>query len=727
MKFLGAGGVGSVLEDFNSSACRFCLKIVCRSGSPVGYKSFWNAAKAIQAWTADIRYHAAFVKLPLAQQYWIKESDCNLRTLNLQRLSSLITRPGKFGNYPNCPEALKDIDPEEYVLCPKEILEDIYKKDLCDKSPEYSLLITYPVQKGNLSIAKYIEEGNGFSEQDLLNCCYQILSAIDYLYERGCAHRDIKPGNILVDEHPGGKEFRLIDFDAFHSEEQHHSTSGTSGFLPHELTCKELNVRCSPLEYRVLLDCFALAQTISCMYSKSLIPPYRFPSDIPQVISKLYRIGGFDPSQIKKLLSELEERYNCRKKKLKYTELLGNEFDFDSVKECHLGELGTFHEQIRFSDKFDPLIKNSGKHFCTYNVPEELYDIIHLPLCKDRWNIYFHAPDNAKTGLRPSDFTDYTPKSMANTSVSEKEAEKIISYGKKLNNVFNTNLYSSRFLPEKQHIVWVDGEIRIFWGLGNKVHFHPDYEAYFRYLLTGETDFSSIDWQNLLPLFPELEYKLTTGVCRELFTAFVKEPEKYSFLWGIKKFRENIEIEESQLQAEHWLIICHYTDIFDQYIDEETVWKIFLTTSGKELQELQKRHKLIAKVFYGTVPHNFELHELFKAFFKLRNFDEENFRHWFGEICQTFSSRQWSKFICCNPALQKFMPEELLPQLTKPAWIRLLGHYPEFAGKCNSDIFSSENWCSILLQQPSLGTFLPSNIIFSDSEKERLKKNQFFS
>ena len=72
------------------------------------------------------------------------------------------------------------------------------------------------------------------------------------------------------------------------------------------------------------------------------------------------------------------------------------------------------------------------------------------------------------------------------------------------------------------------------------------------------------------------------------------------------------------------------------------------------------------------------------------------------------------------------LPEELLPQLTKPAWIRLLGYYPEFAEKCKSDIFSSENWCSILLQQPSLGTFLPSNIIFSDSEKERLKKINFF-
>ena len=47
------------------------------------------------------------------------------------------------------------------------------------------------------------------SELESCKFFQQLISAIEYLHLNGCAHRDVKPSNILVD---GKLNLRLIDF-----------------------------------------------------------------------------------------------------------------------------------------------------------------------------------------------------------------------------------------------------------------------------------------------------------------------------------------------------------------------------------------------------------------------------------------------------------------------------------------------------------------------------------
>ena len=771
MNFLGEGGIGSVLSGFNSAAHGFCLKIVQRSCDPKENKTFWNAAKAIQAWTASIRFNAQFTKLPLAQQYWINASNIKLDDPHeCQKLSDLINycgRRNKLGDYQGCPEYLKNVCPEEYILCPEDFLNDIYRSDMFGDIHNCSLLITYPVQKGNQSLEGYIKNGGHFSEQDLMDCCYQILTVINDLYQNGCAHRDIKPKNILIDESGGGKLFRLIDFDAFHSEYSP-SNAGTEGFLPlvkEELQCRYSH---SPLEFRVLLDCFALAQTLSCMAAETFIPPLEFSPKLPPLIKKLYRILRFKPSDIQPMLAELEEKYSCKKKALKYSVLYGNNFDFDSEKECYLGELGTFHEQIRFTKQFDPLIRNSSKDFFYYNIPDELSDIIYPLLCEDSCNIYFHAPDDAKTGKRPQDYIRYTPKSLNNTVLSPKEKETLLSYGKKLNEYFFQNSDDAAFLPEGKQILWVDGKIKILWGF-HRLNFPIDYENYFRFLTGDKADFSYEDWRELLPVkeeiswnaspeywqkvfdeaaeaspwkdyswlyeifafkkfvvsktqnltvkqwlrflphIPELENKLTVKICRQLISEFANNKE-YAWIFSYGVFRKKIAKETLAFSADHWLKILKYTHDFNDKIDLETAFAMY-QRSYKSRKEylLQTFPELTKRILEDP-------EERFRNFCACRKCDEETFLSCFPqEVYSNFNAKKWNRFVSTNPALCQYIPETMYSRLNRKAWVKILKRFPDLIEKCpHINHFSSNEWRRIVSQQTELKKIMPPGITFSD-------------
>lgn len=788
MIFLGRGGVGGVLSDFNRCSFDFCLKLVKCSRDPRQNKKFWEAAQAIQAWTADMRFHAQFAKIPLAQQYWIKASDCG-EGEKRPGLSSLITFHGCLGQCQNCPEDLQDVDPDEYVLCPDELLKRIYHDARCGIFNQCSLLLTYPVQKGENSVAKCIDDniakGKTFSEKDLLNCCYQILSAIDYLYERGAAHRDIKPANILADKFSEKETvFRLIDFDAFHSPE-HNSTAGTAGFLPDELLVAELQKRFPPLEFRVLLDCFALAQTISCMHAGCQVPPEEFSPAIPGVIKQLYTIGKFHPSQIKTLLAELE-KYNCRSPEFVYTPtdyVWGSSYPFDSAGICELGEYGTFHEQLRFAAgptvKFDPLLKTP----CCRASLHTRFPFIHCPLGSDRRNTYFHAPDDAATGTRPQDmdFTCYIPKTLLNTCLSAEEKEKLFSYGRQLDAFLDSHKERSFFLPREGHILWCDGEIKILWGFGPRLRSAVCCEDYFRFLAGEKVRFSYQDWRTLLPLdsrlrkdtcqeywqnilaetaahswtdyswlykipefrefviskagslsvqerlrsmphIPELEKELTVKVCRELLQEFSKDL-RHAWLFDSEIFRKKIADETLLFSEKHWLEVRNHTHTFDHQISADTGFLMFKSGSAaqrKSLLNSSLRSALLSRIRKDPA-------ERIKVFFLLEKYDEETFSELMPEEARKeFTSRQWGQFIALGPELVKFMPEKFFSFLSRKTWVRLLGAKPELFANCPCcKAFDSAQWCSILLQQPGLKKFLPSDIVFSDHEERRLRKKHF--
>ena len=720
MNFLGKGGVGSVLSNFNRSVCGFGLKIVIRSREPSGNQMFWEAAKSIQAWTANIRFHVQFSKLPLAQQYWIKESDC--RTFEKkQRLSDLIACRGRLGDISECPEALKDIDPREYVLCPEDLLAEIYDNDRCGYVMPYHLLVTYPVQQGESTLASCIDRKIAFSEHDLLSCCYQILSAIDYLYERKCAHRDIKPSNILIDENKSGEKlFRLIDFDAFHSTE-YTSTAGSELFLPAPSIYEELKKQYQPLEFRVLLDCFALAQTIICMHRKNQKPSAEFALDLPPLVKELYRIQKFKPSDIKPLLAELKN--DCLRNSYNYACIFNRTYDFDKMGECYLGTLGTFHEQIRFSEKFDPIIQNSEVNFSRLNIPGELFDILLFPVAHDLRNNYYHAPDNMYSGCRPINFHYYKPKSLSNTILSEDEQQSLIQKGRKLNEVLK-NYKSSFFIPQKTHIVFVDGDLKLFWGMGEKVCRAINYEVYFSYLATNETsNFSLNDWLDFLPCCSELQDQLPQQISLKLLEIL---DTNTAWLFKIKQFREHIKGKNLTFSAGCWWEICQYTDEFDQYIDSTKAWEMFCMASGKQRGMLLKRSKIKEKL--SVPPENFKMDNYLKAFFALRMYDENNFSRWFSESdYEKFSITQWGSILSVNPCLLKFMPKENFQLLDRKIWVRLLGVRAELLAQCPClNDFNSKQWCSIILQQPKLKEYVPADIIFSDKEEMRLRKKQDF-
>ena len=741
MRVLGKGGVGATLADFNFEACGFCLKIAKRL--PEKQRVFWSAAKSIQIWTSLIRFRPEFCKLPRAVEYWIHKEDLKAKfrraaddddRFGLQRyrlggslcsrrhsLRELIDCDDRLGNYGDLPEELAEVVPEEYILCPDDVLRQIYEEDRAGYPAELDLLLTYPLQQGAKSVAEYLQTGGSFGEKELIACLYQILSAIDHLYRLGCAHGDIKPANVLVDvdESTGEKFFRLTDFDAFYSA-AHPSGAGTAAFLPDERSRRALEVHCrgNDLKYRAALDCFALLQTVSCMAdrrsSPSSSPSYRIPDFIRK---KIFAIETFHPAQVEELLTKLRRKYHLTTPLFAYLPMIGERYDFDVAARCPLGALGTFHEQLRF-EGFDPLLSIPRKEV---EDSPELSGLLLRPVAADRKYLFLHAPDDAESGRRPANFYGYTPKSLADTTPSPGETRTLLAYGKTLNEFFDRHPGKAEtFLPAKEEILWVDGELRILW-IRRAVARRVNCEVYFRWLLNGSTrGFSTDDWHTLLFTLPELETALTAPVCRRLREAF---PNEMRF-WQFAAFRKHILEKRPPLPLQEWREICRHTDEWDALIDEETAWGIFRLTSGRETGDLLKTHPKIAALLNAAPPYFLDHDAYFAALCDFGCGGRKLSPRWFAAAMPgTFTAREWSKILCLDPALLPLVPKDQLAALPRKTWVRLLGEFPELRSECPStERFSASEWCGILLRRPELAEHLPKHIRFSDRERSRLRK-----
>lgn len=715
MKILGAGGVGAVLETCDP---RFGIKMVSRSIDIDGAKSFWSSCKSIHAWTANIRFVSGCVKIPLAVRYWIHRKDAIC--VHEKCLDDLIYHRGRLGELDKKKELnpeLSNVIPSHYILCSEQQLEEIYNNDLRGEIEDVRLLVTYPIQIGKTSVAKYIAAGGRFSEKEIYDAFYQILCSVKIIHQKG-AHRDIKPDNILFNEVNGKKQFFLTDYDAFDSP-YHTSYAATERFLPHKEICKELQKRFNHDDFSKMLDYFALAKTLLCMIDGTTVPNVMRKYKLPDEAKPLYEIDSFDPDKVRDIIADLEKKLDCCKQTYHYTPYHMDHIDFDEMEECPLGTLGTFHEQIRFSENFDAMIKNSTVNFRRLDVSDELFDVLLFPIAENSRNCYYHAPDNMYTGCRPINFWHYKPKSLSNTILSEEEQKSLIQKGKKLNDVLK-QYKGNFFIPQKEHIVFIDGALKLFWGMGKRVTHAINYETYFHFLITNETDrFSIQDWIDFLPYCDELQDRLPQQTSLQLLERLDIDTV---WLFNIKKFREQINGKTLDFSADCWLEICRYTDEFDQYIDSATAWKIFEIASGKQRGMLLERTKIREKL--SVPPENFKMDDYLKAFFALRMYDENNFSRWFSQSdYEKFSAAQWESFLSVNPCLLKFMPKEYFQSLSCKAWVRISGTFPELTAECPVlDKLNAGEWVSILVQQPDLKRLVPDSIHFSEEQEKKINK-----
>ena len=667
MKLLGEGGIGTVLDyDFN-----FCLKIVGRPTDRNGNGSFWSSCKSAQAWTAHMRFHSGCVKVPVAMRYWIHRDDADnvSGTLSFQ---DVIRR-----NVPiSCllPKWEFRFGPElsDYILCSDHQLEKIYENDCRGNIQPVRLFVTYVIQKKEQSVSQYIENGGKFTDAEIYHAFYQILCVIDYLHQRGFSHRDIKPSNILFNKENKKKQFFLTDFDAFHAQNCM-SCAATNAFLPHENIMRELKHKFSETDFLTMLDCFALASSLLCMIDGTAYPNSRSRYKLPPEVRKLYEIGLFEPGEIKNIIAELEKNHNFRRQSFAYWAVRDRGYAFDEMGICRFGKLGAFHEQIRFSDYFDPLLKVRDEII----IPPELSDIVLMSLGSDRYNTYFHAPDNLKTGARPRDFVDYTIKSWENTELDSNEKAHLIECGKKLNKYFCRHTDKRCFIPQKEHIVWVDGEIKILWGFGKKIDKSIDYEKYFRFLCGEKVVFTYCDWKTLL-LFSDAavyenapaEYRqqIFDDMCSAIFGG-------YERLFKIEQFRQFVAAKASEMSVEEWLAVRKYSMDFDSYITQDIAWTIY-QNSDKEQKQTLLRFSEIGNWLQTQIDCTVE--EKIKKFFRSRKYDTDNFLKVFPEHTHSnITGNMWRHLIGANPELLKFLPDGIKFPREKKAKLKEHGIFVE--------------------------------------------------
>lgn len=99
--------------------------------------------------------------------------------------------------------------------------------------------------------------------EDIKHYLMQLLQALDYAHSRGIMHRDVKPGNIMID--PVKREVKLIDWglaEYFHMEKDYNVKVASREYKGPELL---VNIR----TYDYSLDVFSLGCVMANMIFKT--------------------------------------------------------------------------------------------------------------------------------------------------------------------------------------------------------------------------------------------------------------------------------------------------------------------------------------------------------------------------------------------------------------------------------------------------------------------------
>ncbi|MCC7062058.1 MAG: serine/threonine protein kinase [Planctomycetes bacterium] len=146
------------------------------------------------------------------------------------------------------------------------------------------------------SLRALLVEWGIFAEEYVLKVGQQVAQALDHAYQRGVIHRDIKPGNILIDEHGSVKltDMGLAKGPADMTLTRDGATVGTPQYISPEQAR-------NPQDVDVRSDLYSLGATLYHMATG--VPPFRGDT-MAELITKVLHDVPVPPNELNPALSE---------------------------------------------------------------------------------------------------------------------------------------------------------------------------------------------------------------------------------------------------------------------------------------------------------------------------------------------------------------------------------------------------------------------------------------
>lgn len=146
------------------------------------------------------------------------------------------------------------------------------------------------------SLRALLVEWGVFAEEYVLKVGQQVAQALDHAYQRGVIHRDIKPGNILIDEHGSVKltDMGLAKGPADMTLTRDGATVGTPQYISPEQAR-------NPQDVDVRTDLYSLGATLYHMATG--VPPFRGDT-MADLILKVLNATPTPPNEVNPALSE---------------------------------------------------------------------------------------------------------------------------------------------------------------------------------------------------------------------------------------------------------------------------------------------------------------------------------------------------------------------------------------------------------------------------------------
>jgi len=192
-----------------------------------------------------------------------------------------------------------------------------------------------------------------FTDYEVRFYMYQLAKALDYCHSRGIIHRDVKPGNVVIDK--TSKKLRLIDWglaDFYHPKQFYNVRVASRHYKSPELL-----VKMQTYDYSV--DLFAFGLTLLGIVLQK-IPFFRGADNIDQLYKLAEVLGTID---LKKYIS----KYNLKPNK-EFNRLLAKDTPRMELEGLHDSRKKTASNGVKFSE----LSKSGG-----------LYDLLNSVLLYD--------------------------------------------------------------------------------------------------------------------------------------------------------------------------------------------------------------------------------------------------------------------------------------------------------------------------------------------------------